>query len=164
MLIQKSAAPFDDVKGGWSSEKGNGLCGKNDLHALPQKGAIRIVFSGGDNRAPPTPRGGPLGGAFRATLRPAPRLRRSFPAGARFACASAQKKRRQKPSFFCGGTLGLKHEPNFNYKRKMCVGRIHYKIAVKNTENINANNGIRLQIAITKNLCFCLQIFALMLI
>ena len=45
-----------------------------------------------------------------------------------------------------------------------CVCRIYYKIAVKNTENINANNGIRLQIAITKNLCFCLQIFAFMLI
>ena len=68
------------------------------------------------------------------------------------------------PGYWFGGTFGLKHEPDFNHKRKMCVGRIHYKIAVKNTENINANNGIRIQIAITKNLCFCLQIFALMLI
>ena len=63
-----------------------------------------------------------------------------------------------------GGTFDLRHEPRFGYKWLKRLAGLYYKIAVKNTENINANNGIRLQIAITKNLCFCLQIFALMLI
>ena len=98
-------------------------------------------------------------------------LARNCSIRAKAARQAYKAKRRLKAAFLltalcraAGGTFGFKHEPDFNYKRKMCVGRIHYKIAVKNTENINANNGIRLQIAITKNLCFCLQIFALMLI
>ena len=56
-------------------------------------GARFARASFGDNRAPPTPPRGPLGGAFRATLRPAPRLRLTFPAGARFACASTTKEK-----------------------------------------------------------------------
>ena len=56
-------------------------------------GARFARASFGDNRAPPTPPRGPLGGAFRATLRPAPRFRLSIPAGARFACASTTKEK-----------------------------------------------------------------------
>lgn len=75
------------------------------------------------------------------------------------------KKRPERSDLWAdSGTFGLRHEPCFGYKRLKRLAGLCYKIAVKNTENINTNSGIKHQIAITKNLCFCLQIFAFMLI
>ena len=81
---------------------------------------------------------------------------------------SARDKKKKDPSdrifWVDGGTFDLRHEPRFGYKWLKRLAGLYYKIAVKNTENINTNSGIKHQIAITKNLCFCLQIFALILI
>ena len=91
-LLRGSVSPFPRARGSPAPQRR-----KKEGKSLP-------FFRGGDNRAPPIPPRGPLGGAFRATLRPAPRLRLTFPAGARFTSASFGDNR--APPTPQGGPLG----------------------------------------------------------
>ena len=65
-----------------------------------------FLFYGGDNRASPKPRRGPLGGTYRTPLRPC-RVTDLASYGHEAYLRLGTKKGRQKPSFFMVGTTGL---------------------------------------------------------
>ena len=90
-------------KGAGHLKRGTDFAEKTICTLCRKRARSGSFFRWGQQGSADTPEGGPLGGAFRATLRPAPRFRRSIPAGARFACASAQKKEGKSLPFFCGG-------------------------------------------------------------